>query len=258
MGGLRARATGAAEPRRRGRAGDRLADRDPEARLRDARVQNPARGRRAALRQLAADRRCDRVVWDLPRAPRRRRHPDRAAVPGRAAVPLERAQRLQGRLRGRLPGRRARLRGPRRPRTRAAPRRGAGRRPRDPVGHGLRGPGHRGGAGVDLRGGVGAVRRSGEPAHASDPRRRHAGLPPLLRDISGVADVRGARLRRARADGQLRRRELGADGRLGAHGRAALPAQRGQALLPAFERSRRRGHPRVSRDRAPDRRSRRD
>ena len=61
-------------------------------------------------------------------------------------------------------------------------------------------------------------------AHAAGPRGRHARLPLLLRHVPGVADVRGPRLRGARADGQLRGRELGAHRRLGAHGRAALPA----------------------------------
>ena len=47
-----------------------------------------------------------------------------------------------------------------------------------------------------------------DAAHAADPRGRPRRLPPLLRHVPRVADVRGAGHERARAHGQLRRRRV--------------------------------------------------
>ena len=108
LGGLRARAARPAQPGRRRGRGDRLADRHPAPCLRDAGVRGARGRRRAALGQLAADRRRDRVLRGVHAPARRGRDPGRAALPDRAAVPVERAERVQGRLRARLPeGRRA-------------------------------------------------------------------------------------------------------------------------------------------------------
>ena len=54
---------------------------------------DPRRRRRPALGHLAAHRRRDRLLPDVPRAARRRRDPPRPALPDRPAVPVERAQR---------------------------------------------------------------------------------------------------------------------------------------------------------------------
>ena len=65
----------------------------------------------------------------------------------------------------------------------------------------------------------------------ADPRRRPGRIPPLLRHVSRVADVRGPRSGRARADGQPCGRELRSRRRLAAPRRPPLPAQRGRPLL---------------------------
>src|SRR5437588_459166 len=70
------------------------------------------------------------------------------------------------------------------------------------------------------------------PADPADPRGGPGRLPPVLRDLPGMADVRGARHGSAGADGELRSGELRARRRLAAPGRAALPAQRGPQFLP--------------------------
>ena len=184
----------------------------------------------------------------------RRRDPGRAALPGWAAVPVQRAERIQGRFRRRLPGGRARVRGTRRAGVGAADGGCAAGRPGHPVGHGVRDPGHRGRAGLDVRGCLGALRRSGRAAYAPDPRGGAGRLPLLLRHLPRVADVRGARHESARAHGQLRGVAVRPRGRLGAHGGPALPAQRGPQLLPSAGGPGGRRHARVPRDRAADRR----
>ena len=55
---------------------------------------------------------------------------------------------------------------------------------------------------------LGALRRPGRAAHPADPRGGARRLPPLLRHVPGVADVRGAGHGAARADGQLRGRRI--------------------------------------------------
>ena len=126
----------------------------------------------------------------------------------------------------------------------------------DPVGPGLRDAGPRGRARLDAGRCVGAVRRAGHPADPADPGGGPGRLPPVLRDVPRVADVRGAGHGAAGADGQLRGRAFGPNGGLAAPGRSALPAQRGPQLLPAAGRpgaGRRTGLPR---HRAADRRGR--
>ena len=55
------------------------------------------------------------------------------------------------------------------------------------------------------RGRLGALRRTGHAPDAADPGGDAGRLPPLLRHLPRVADVRGPRLPGAGADGQLRR-----------------------------------------------------
>ena len=93
---------------RRHRRGDRVADRHPAARLRDAGVRV-----RPGVSELRFDSwpriddaiACYAVFRELRDGGR---DPGRAPLPGRAAVPGQRAERVQGRLRRRLPGRRPR------------------------------------------------------------------------------------------------------------------------------------------------------
>ena len=225
LGRVRAGAPGPAESGDRDGGRDDLADRGSAAHVRVAGLRPEARRVRRDLGFLAPDRRRDLLVAGVPAAARRGGHPGRAPVPDRAAVPGQRAERAARRLRGRVPGRVSRLRRPGRARDRAAdggdPAGGSG----DPVGHRLRDPRHRGGAAVGGRRRLGAVRRGGRHAAASGPRRGARRVSPVLRDVPRVADVRGAGHVRPGADGQLRPRRVRAADGLGAHGRAAVPAQ---------------------------------
>ena len=81
--------------------------------------------------------------------------------------------------------------------------------------------------------------------HAADPRGGARRLPPLLRHVPRVADVRGARHGAHRADGELRRRELRPHRRLAAPGRPALPAQRGRRASSGRSRTSTPGDTRV-------------
>ena len=99
------------------------------------------------------------------------------------------------------------------------------RGPGHPVGPGVRDAGHRGCARLDAGGRVGAVRRAGHPADPADPGGGAGRLPPVLRDVPRVADVRGARHGAAGTDGELRGGELRPPGGLAAPGRTAVPAQ---------------------------------
>ena len=80
---------------------------------------------------------------------------------------------------------------------------------------------------------VGALRRPGDAAHATDPRGRRSSAT-----TSATARSPSGRCTRRATWSVLVRManhavaQLGAPGRLGAHGRPALPAQRGRALLP--------------------------
>ena len=85
------------------------------------------RRRRPALGLVATDRRRDRVLPGVPRSAGAGPDPVRSALPDRAAVPVERAERVQGRLRPRLPDRRARVRGSRGARAHAPAERDPGR-----------------------------------------------------------------------------------------------------------------------------------
>ena len=100
-------------------------------------------------------------------------------------------------------------------------------RPRHPVGQRLRDPGHRGRPGLDVR--EGAWERFAGPVTRLTrliPEATARGLPPVLRHVPRMADVRGPGHERARPHGQPRRRGVRPARRLAAPGRTALPAQR--------------------------------
>ena len=87
VGRLRARAAGPPEPGRRGRGGDRVADRHPAARLRDAGVQDPRRALASctSTRGRGSTTRSRRSGCS-GRCAIRGRDPGGVALPGRAAV----------------------------------------------------------------------------------------------------------------------------------------------------------------------------
>ena len=88
-----------AQPRRRRRRGDRVADRPPRHAY-ETPVFGIRAGRRAsALRQLAADRCRDRLLPAVQGLRAAGAIPARPALPGRTPVPGQRDERLQGRLR---------------------------------------------------------------------------------------------------------------------------------------------------------------
>ena len=82
------------------------------------------------------------------------------------------------------------------------------RRPRHPVGRLLGGARPRGRHRLDGRRRLGALRRPGLAHDPADPGGDARRLPPLLRHVPDLADVRGAGHGAAREDGELRRREL--------------------------------------------------
>ena len=94
----------------------------------------------------------------------------------------------------------------------------------------------------------------GHPAHPADPGDGPGRLPPVLRHLPRVADVRGPGHGPAGAHGELRRRQLRPHRGLAAPGRPALPAQRGPELLPAAGRPGTGRRARLPRHRAADRR----
>ena len=113
--GLRAGAADEAEPRLRARCRDGVAVRAATPRVRDADLQG-ARRRRRAVGRMAAHRRCDRVIPELSAGCGSDGViPGAGALPDRVAVPLQRAERVQGRVRGGLCGGRASVRRPRSP-----------------------------------------------------------------------------------------------------------------------------------------------
>ena len=91
-------------------------------------------------------------------------------------------------------------------------------------------------------------------ADPADPRGRARRLPPLLRHVPGVADVRGARHGPPRAHGEPRRRGLRAHRRLAAPGRARATCAARTTASSAAVRPRARRHARLPRDRAAARR----
>ena len=93
------------------------------------------------------------------------------------------------------------------------------RRRRAAVGPRLRDAGPGAGSRLDVGGRLGALRRPGDAADPADPGRGAGRLPPVLRDVPRMADVRGTGHGPAGADGELRRRQLRAHRRLAAPGR---------------------------------------
>ena len=110
---------------------------------------------------------------------------------------------------------------------------------------------------VDRRRRLGALRRAGQAHHPADTGGDAGRLPPLLRNVPVLADVRGARHGTARADGQLRDGSLRAPGRLAAPRRPRDLRSDDEPLLRAAARPARVGHPRVPRDCPAGRRARR-
>ena len=111
VGRLRARAADDAEPGVRARRGDRVADRHPAPRVRDADLQGARRRRRCAGTRGRASTTRSSPTGRSARFATQGVDPARAALPDRAAVPVERAERAQGRLRRattRPPSRRSR------------------------------------------------------------------------------------------------------------------------------------------------------
>ena len=233
VGGLRAGTPRAPEPGHRDGEGDRLADRATAAYVRGTGLQGQAGSGGRVLGHLAARGRRDRLLPGLQEAARGGRHPCRRAIPGRAAVPGQRAERAARRLRRRLPGRRAGLRGPR----------GQGDRPAAPPpsrrktwrssGTSLTRPSTSRACCHGAPTARGTATRTPSTGSAADPRGGPDRLPPVLRHVPRVADVRGAGHERPGQDGELRGRELRPHHRLGAHGRPALPAQRGSRASSA-------------------------
>ena len=98
----------------RARRGDRVADRHPAPRVRDADLQGARRAPTCAGTRGRGSTTRSSPTRRSARFATRASIPARAALPDRPAVPVERAERAQGRLRRGLRGRRAGARGPRR------------------------------------------------------------------------------------------------------------------------------------------------
>ena len=208
VGRLRARAAGAAEPGRRSWSGDRVADRHPAPRVRDAdlRVRDGVpsctgtRGRASTTRSSRTG---------VPRAARRR-----ASIPADVRFqiglpfPSSALNAFKADFAADYPIAERAFEDLVRPRARAADRGDPARRARDPVGRRYEVQDIEGVLAWSGGRGVGALRRPGRPADAADPGGGARRLPPLLRHVPGVADVRGARHGAAGAHGEPRGRAV--------------------------------------------------